>query len=107
MTSSSGHAWDASARCASAAAAAAEPAAVNDDEERVTFGAELGSAVRREGRAQETVVFGEEVGPALVEPLGEDRRALDVREQEGDGATWRLHSCSPTARMSPGRPAAP
>jgi hypothetical protein len=47
--------------------------------------------VRREGPAEKTVVCGEEFGPALVEPLGEDRRALDVREEEGDGATWRLH----------------
>jgi hypothetical protein len=61
------------------------------DEERVTLGAEFGSVMRRERRAQETVVLGEEVGPVLVEPLGEDRRALDVREQEGDGAAWRLH----------------
>ena len=49
-------------------------------------------------------MFGEEVGPALVEPLGEDRRALDVREQEGDGATWRLHFvlayCSDVSRAA-------
>jgi len=34
--------------------------------------------------AQDAVAFGEE-------PPGEDRRALDVGEQEGDSATWRLH----------------
>jgi len=51
----------------------------------------LDEAGLRVVRAQDAVVFGEEVGPALVEPLGEDRRALDVGEQEGDSATWRLH----------------
>ncbi|HLM92914.1 MAG TPA: hypothetical protein VK273_03785 [Gaiellaceae bacterium] len=61
------------------------------DKKRVTFDAELGSAVGCEGSAQDPVVVGEEVGPALVEPFGKDRRALDIREQEGDSATWRLH----------------
>ena len=56
------------------------------------FGAELDSAVRRERLAKDAVVLAEDAWPAIGEPLGQDRRALDVREEQRDGARRQLHS---------------
>jgi hypothetical protein len=60
------------------------------DEERVPFGAELDTPVRRERLAKDAVVLAEDAGPAIGESLRQDRRALDVREEQRDGARRQL-----------------
>jgi hypothetical protein len=60
------------------------------DEERVTLAVDLLATVRGEGGAQELLVIGEHLPVTLAQPLEQPRRALDVREQEGDGAALKL-----------------
>src|SRR5262249_9717252 len=59
------------------------------DEERVALCADPFAARLLEGRAQESVVIPEDVAPAVAEGPGEVRRALDVADQEGEGAARR------------------
>ena len=62
------------------------------NEERVSLCAEFDTAVRRERFAKDAVVLAEDSWPAIREALGEARRALDVREEQRDGARRQLHS---------------
>jgi hypothetical protein len=61
------------------------------DKECVSLGAELDAAVRREGLAQNAVVLGQKAWPAIAKPLGERRRAFDVRKEQRDGTRRQLH----------------
>ena len=57
------------------------------DEERVALRVDLDAAVRREGGAQDAPVLGERLRVALgAERVQQPRRALDVGEEERDGA---------------------
>jgi hypothetical protein len=59
------------------------------DEEGVALGVDLDPAVGLEGLAQHAPVLRELIGVALgSELVQQPRRALDVGEEEGDGATW-------------------
>ncbi len=63
------------------------------DEERIPFRAQLDSAVGGKSFPHDAVVFAEEARPALPDPLGERRRAFDVREEQGDRSGRQLQ-CS-------------
>src|SRR4029434_7223357 len=60
-------------------------------EKRVSLRADLDAAVASELPAQHAVVLGQNVGIPSTELLQEPRRALDVCEQERDGAMWKRH----------------
>ena len=61
------------------------------DEEGVALGVDLDAAVGGEGVAQEAAVLGQRIGVALgAEGVEQLRRALDVGEQEGDRAGWKV-----------------
>ena len=60
------------------------------DEERVPLGVHLDAAVRRECLAERTPVLGERLRVGLTELVQEAGRALDVREEEGDGAGGKV-----------------
>ena len=60
------------------------------DEEGVPLRVDLDARVLREGIPQNPPVLGEEVGVCRPVLLEEPRRALDVGEEEGDGATREL-----------------
>jgi len=59
-------------------------------EERVPLSADLPSVVLVEGHPKYTLMLGQDVGVAIAQPRQQPRRALDVREQEGDGAAREL-----------------
>ena len=57
------------------------------DEERVALGVDLDAAVSGERIAQHAAVLGERLGVRVrPERVQQPRRALDVGEEEGDGA---------------------
>src|SRR5262249_13784407 len=59
------------------------------EEERGALGVDLGAAARAEGLAHEVPVVARDAPVALVpELLQEPGRALDVGEDERDGAAW-------------------
>ena len=60
------------------------------DEERITFGQNLGAEVGIPGTPHDLPVPLEERRPAGPECLGKARRALDVGEQERDGSSREL-----------------
>ncbi len=60
------------------------------DEEGVSLAVDLAPARCREGFAKQTLLSGEDAGVALVELLHQPRRALDVREEKGDGPRRQL-----------------
>jgi hypothetical protein len=87
---SAGHSFPASARWAAAAAAAAS---VADSKATKKASPSLSSTCpqcRYEGLTQELTVTGEKPGVAVPEPTEQERGALDVAEQERDGAARRL-----------------
>ena len=59
-------------------------------EEGVALGVDLVAAVGGEGLPQEPLVLGQNLRPAPTQLPDELRRALDVGEQEGDGARRKL-----------------
>ena len=61
------------------------------DEERVPRRVDLGSAMRDPRGSTGTVMLGQQLRVAVVPDLLEQqRRPLDVREHERDGATWQI-----------------
>ena len=60
------------------------------DEEGVALGVDLDACVRGERLSQHASVLGEEVGVGGAVLLEESRRALDVREEKGDGADRKV-----------------
>jgi hypothetical protein len=60
------------------------------DEEGVALRIHLDAPVPLAGRAQDAAVLGQQVGVALAVLLQQPRRALDVGEEEGDGAGGEL-----------------
>ena len=60
------------------------------DEERISLRVHFAATVRGERGAQDPLVVRERVPVARAELLQHKRRALDVREEEGDGAAWEL-----------------
>ena len=70
--------------------------AAEDEEEGVALAVDLDPAVLREGAPQQLVVPLQELPVALPpKVLEQARRALDVREQEGDGPLRELLRCGP------------
>src|SRR5262249_56173075 len=59
------------------------------EEERVALRVDLLPARRAERLAQDAALAAEHLGVPVAELLQEGGRALDVREQEGDGAAWK------------------
>ena len=59
-------------------------------EESIALGVDLVAAVGGEGLPQEPLVLGQNLRPAPTQLPDELRRALDVGEQEGDGARRKL-----------------
>ena len=59
------------------------------EEEGVALRVDLDAAVLREALAHQPPVVGEDVGVAVAELLQQARRALDVGEDEGDGAAGK------------------
>jgi ABC-type transport system substrate-binding protein len=71
------------------------------DEERIALRINLVAAVIQKGSAEQLLVLGEDLTPLLPQLLDETRRALDVREQEGDRSPRQLgHARSVTARQT-------
>jgi hypothetical protein len=68
------------------------------DEERVTLGVHLAAAMLVERRAQQALMLAKHLRVAIAQPRQEPRRALDVAEQERDGATRKLRH---TAQLCP------
>ena len=67
------------------------------EEEGVALRVDLRAAARAERLAHETAVVGRDAPVGLVaELLQQPRRALDVGEDEGDGAAGELGSSAPT-----------
>jgi hypothetical protein len=60
------------------------------DEERIPLRVDLDAGVALEGVSQRLAVRGEEIGVAVAVLLEEPRRALDVGEEEGDGAGGKI-----------------
>ena len=60
------------------------------DKERVALRVDLDAAVSGEGVAQDPTVLSENAGVGVAELVKEPRRALDVGEEEGDGAGREL-----------------
>ena len=60
------------------------------DEERVALRVHLHAVVPRESVTQDAAVLGEHLGVLVAQFVQQARRALDVREQEGDGAGGEL-----------------
>ena len=56
------------------------------DEEGVAFAAEDDAPVRLDGIADQSPVLGQQLRIAIAVLTEKHRRALDVREEEGDGA---------------------
>ena len=77
------------------------------DEEGVALGVDLDACVRGERLSQDASVLGEEVGVPVSVLLKEPRRALDVREEERDGADGKLaitrHDYCPSRRSHSAR----
>jgi hypothetical protein len=72
-------------------------------EEPVALGVEHVTAVALEGLPEELAVPRELLGIPIPQPPKQTRRALDVAEQEGDGAAWRLghvSSIAPSPRVA-------
>ena len=61
------------------------------NEERIALGTELVASARREDLAHDAVMLGEEAGPPIAKPLGQRRRAFDVREEQRDSSRRQLH----------------
>ena len=67
------------------------------DEERVALGVHLATAVGGDGRSHDLLVLRLQPGVRGAQPREQLRRALDVGEQEGDGAGRELpHNVSPS-----------
>ena len=66
------------------------PRPAKGDEERVALRVDLLSAVLGEGRAQDAPVLGQHLAVAVAQLLEQAGRALDVREEEGDGPAREL-----------------
>jgi hypothetical protein len=62
-----------------------------DDEERVALRAQLVTAVRRDGAADDPAVLVKDVGVAFAKVLEKPRRALDIAEQQRDCAGRKRH----------------
>ena len=60
------------------------------DEERVALRVHLDAAVPGERVPQHTPVLAQQLDVALSVLVQQPRRAFDVREQERDGAGWKL-----------------
>ena len=80
----------ASPRCPVAAAATAFARPREHGEERVALAVHLAPARCGEGLAHDPVVLREDAAPPVAELLQQPRRALDVGEEEGDGAAREL-----------------
>ena len=61
------------------------------EEERVALRVDLAARRRLEGAAQEPPLVGQHLPVVVAELLQQARRALDVGEQERDGAAWESH----------------
>jgi hypothetical protein len=59
---------------------------------RSCSGVEFAACVGGERLAQDPLVLAEHLAISIAEPLDELRRALDVREEEGDGTTRKMHN---------------
>ncbi len=84
----------ASARLASSRRRDSVGSARERHEERVALGIDLDARVCGEGIPQQPPVLGKKVGVCRSVLLKESRRALDVREEEGDGAGRERRACS-------------
>ena len=84
------------------AAAASAPGAVRErDEERVALRVDLDAAVPRERVPQHPPVLGQRLRiPLRAELVQQPRRALDVREQEGDRAGGEIRTSVTTSTAS-------
>ncbi len=55
-----------------------------------SLGVDLAAAELVEGSAQDPLLIGQSVPVAIPQLLDQQRRPLDVREEEGDGAARKL-----------------
>ncbi len=60
------------------------------DEERVALSVHLDAPARLERRPHQAVMLGEQLGVPVAQLVKQPRRALDVREEKGDGAGRQL-----------------
>ena len=65
------------------------------NEERVPLGVDLVPAGVLERGSQQPLVVGHHLRVAVSQPSQQLSRALDVREEESDGACWKLRRHSP------------
>jgi hypothetical protein len=92
----------ASSAARASTAAASAPGAVGNAAKRRRLPVDLDSVVAPDGRQNGRAVLGQDFCvPLAAELVQQPRRALDVREEEGDGAAWQFRH---RARIS--RPAA-
>ena len=89
-----------SARWPSAAAATASFARAKATKKGVALGVDLDAAVAGEGLPEDAPVLGERVGVGVAELVQQACRALDVGEEEGDGAGRELAHLSRAANAS-------
>jgi hypothetical protein len=76
--------------------------AAEGDEERVALRVDLLAPVRGEDLPQQPLLVGQQFAvPSPAELLEQPGRALDVREQEGDGAAQTLRREPPWRKASP------
>ncbi len=66
------------------------------DEERVSLRVDLDAVMSCEGCSQRRAVLGEEVGITVSVLTEKARRALDIREEEGDRAARKVEPAHPT-----------
>jgi hypothetical protein len=69
------------------------------DEERVTLRVDLVAARFLEGGAEQALMIGQDVSVLVAKRFQQARRALDVREEEGDGPSWELTHTATSDRL--------
>src|SRR5437870_13344199 len=75
--------------------------AAESDEEGVALRVDLLATMRGEHLPEQSLLVGQQLAVGLAaQPLEQPRRALDVREQEGDGAAQTLRREPPCAQGS-------
>jgi hypothetical protein len=81
------------------------PGRAEHDEKSVPFHPDLAPVVRRERRAQQGAMAGQQVGVRIARPSQQPRRPLDVREQKGHRAARdRLHAFTLRRRTAKDNP---